>query len=99
LTANEPILVDGIECPMCKEQIWSRYGHDFRRCPCKYCFVDGGRSYLRYGWGDKDIPQALWVKPLEIKIDATEEIRDYEEKARKAKEERDKKNEDRTWNR
>ncbi len=43
--------VQGIECPRCQEQLWSKYGHDFHHCGCGYCFVDGGRHYLRYGWG------------------------------------------------
>lgn len=43
--------VDGIECPFCSEQLWSKYRHDFHYCGCGYCFVDGGRDYLRCGWG------------------------------------------------
>lgn len=41
----------GIECPMCRAIIWSRHRHDFRHCSCGYSYVDGGRDYLRYGWG------------------------------------------------
>ncbi len=43
--------VAGIACPRCGAQIWSRHRHDFRYCPCGYCYVDGGRDYLRFGWG------------------------------------------------
>lgn len=43
----------GIECLICGDKIWSRHQHDFRRCKCGKCFVDGGRAYLRYG-GDLD---------------------------------------------
>lgn len=43
--------VDGIRCPMCQEDIWSRNQHDLRWCKCGYCYVDGGREYLRVGWG------------------------------------------------
>ena len=85
---TDRIMVEGIECPMCLEQIWSRYGHDFRRCGCKYCFVDGGRHYLRYGWGNEMIPQDQWIKPNSVPIDATDEINAYNEKRRKDKEER-----------
>lgn len=42
-------VVWGIECPKCKEQVWSRHRHDFRYCGCKAVFVDGGRDYLRSG--------------------------------------------------
>lgn len=51
------ITVQGIRCPVCLEELWSKYTHDFHYCGCGYCFVDGGREYLRYGWGvkpDKD---------------------------------------------
>lgn len=46
-----PDSVYGIECPFCSTQFYSAYTHDFKYCPCGYCFVDGGRKYLRYGWG------------------------------------------------
>lgn len=45
------MIVQGVECPRCKEQIWSQYRHDFHYCTCDYTFVDGGRDYLRYGYG------------------------------------------------
>lgn len=41
--------VKGIECPKCKDRIWSRHRHDFRKCKCGAVFVDGGRDYLRRG--------------------------------------------------
>lgn len=41
----------GVECPQCLSRIWSQYTHDFHHCPCGYCFVDGGRDYLRAGYG------------------------------------------------
>ena len=44
-------IVQGIQCPRCSEKLWSKWGHDFHYCGCGYCFVDGGRNYLRYGWG------------------------------------------------
>lgn len=49
---NPDRFVKGVECPKCKEQIWSRHQHDFRHCKCKNIFVDGGRAYLRYGGAD-----------------------------------------------
>lgn len=45
------IKVTGLECPICENKIWSKYTHDFRYCECGYCFVDGGRDYMRCGWG------------------------------------------------
>jgi hypothetical protein len=59
--------VQGVECPRCKEKLWSKHRHDFHYCKCKYTFVDGGRDYLRYGWGiepskpnDGNITEAEW---------------------------------------
>ncbi len=43
------MIVNGVRCPECKEEIWSRSVHDFRYCSCEKTFVDGGREYLRYG--------------------------------------------------
>lgn len=50
-TKPKKMKVTGIQCPRCDEKIWSRHGHDFRYCGCGYCFVDGGRNYLRTGHG------------------------------------------------
>lgn len=62
---TKKIKVKGVECPECKEKIWSRYRHDFRYCECKYTFVDGGREYLRYGFEDfGDRP-----KEIELEVD------------------------------
>lgn len=38
----------GIECPKCKDRIFSWHRHDFKYCSCKEVFVDGGFDYLRY---------------------------------------------------
>ncbi len=39
-----------IRCLECDIVIESVYRHDFRVCPCKNAFIDGGHDYLRYGW-------------------------------------------------
>jgi len=82
---SDKIMVNGIECPMCQEQIWSRHGHDFRHCKCEYCFVDGGRNYLRFGYGNTMIPQDKWIVPKTVEIDATKEINAYNKKYGKKK--------------
>lgn len=51
--------VDGVQCPRCDERLVSMYRHDFHYCGCGYTFVDGGRDYLRYGWGVK-FPDGMW---------------------------------------
>lgn len=43
--------VKGVQCPRCNEKIWSQFRHDFHYCTCGYTSVDGGRDYLKYGWG------------------------------------------------
>lgn len=40
----------GIQCPKCKELLFSMSRHDFHYCLCGACFIDGGRDYLSYGW-------------------------------------------------
>ena len=60
--------VTGVQCPLCKEKLWSAYVHDFHYCGCGYCFVDGGRHYVRYGWGDVHKYSEPRVKPEIIKF-------------------------------
>ncbi len=60
--------VDGIRCPMCKAEIWSRATHHCCSCPCGYAFIDGGRSYTRVGYGGPDWPEP-WPVPESIEIE------------------------------
>ncbi len=41
---------NAIRCLKCNTVIESKHVHDFVRCPCKACFVDGGHDYLRRGF-------------------------------------------------
>lgn len=67
------IEVEAIECPVCADIVWSRYTHDMRYCRCGYCFIDGGRSYARWGFGSEEVPRpwpipqflVLLAKPVE----------------------------------
>ena len=43
----------GIKCKSCGDEIYSMYRHDFKRCECGKCFIDGGFDYTRIG-GSKD---------------------------------------------
>lgn len=46
----------GLKCLKCGDVIFSKHRHDFRRCKCGACFVDGGDDYFRYGFtGSKGI--------------------------------------------
>ena len=53
--------VKGIECPKCKDRIWSRHRHDFRKCKCGAVFVDGGRDYMRCGWETEEAPAVVEI--------------------------------------
>lgn len=45
----------GVQCPKCKDKIFSEYRHDLKYCSCGYLFVDGGYDYLRFGVKDLSI--------------------------------------------
>jgi len=58
--------VDAIQCPKCKDIIYSRARHDMHCCSCNGIFVDGGFDYLRRGG-------RLFkkIKDVVIEVDAT----------------------------
>lgn len=37
-------------CTKCDTVIESKHRHDFVACPCGAIFLDGGTSYIRYGY-------------------------------------------------
>lgn len=39
-----------LKCLKCNDIIESQYRHDFVRCSCGTCFIDGGKDYSRYGY-------------------------------------------------
>jgi len=41
------IVSNQIECLECGDRPFSSHRHDFKRCKCGSCAVDGGSSYLR----------------------------------------------------
>ena len=57
--------IQTVQCPKCKDIIYSRARHDYRYCSCGAIFVDGGLDYLRYG-GDDNIEISV------IDLDVTE---------------------------
>jgi hypothetical protein len=56
----------GILCLRCGTLIVSWSVHDFKECSCGNCNIDGGTSYLKYGWVDKALVQLIDIKPLEV---------------------------------
>jgi hypothetical protein len=71
--------VEGVKCPFCVQVLISHYTHDFHRCRCGYTFVDGGRSYLRFGYGFgfslDDMPEWARLHEQLIGVPETVEIR------------------------
>lgn len=43
------IVLNGAECIVCSEVIFSTHQHDFKTCKCGGTIVDGGNAYLRRG--------------------------------------------------
>lgn len=41
------IITNKIKCLKCGDIIESIHAHDFKRCSCGACAVDGGQEYLR----------------------------------------------------
>ena len=41
-----------LKCLKCNSIIESKSRHDFVKCKCGECFIDGGRDYTRYGCED-----------------------------------------------
>lgn len=58
--------VNAIQCPECKDIIFSRAQHDFHYCSCGNTFIDGGFDYCRFGAKDLDK-----VKSMQIDVNAT----------------------------
>jgi hypothetical protein len=46
------IVSNQIKCKTCGDIIYSATRHDFKKCKCGNCFVDGGNSYFRAGAKD-----------------------------------------------
>lgn len=57
----------GIECPECKERMFSWHVHDFHYCKGKHVFIDGGSEYLRFSFTEDG------RKPKQIEFDETKD--------------------------
>ena len=49
LTKKTKVKVTCIECPNCKDIIYSRAVHDYHHCSCGGLMIDGGFDYTRMG--------------------------------------------------
>jgi hypothetical protein len=50
-----------VQCPNCKDVIFSRTTHDFNFCTCKKTGIDGGNSYVRISAEDLSKVQRIQV--------------------------------------
>lgn len=55
------IIRNAIRCRLCGDEIESRYTHEYVRCSCGACAVDGGLEYLRRSFQSKDCYEELSV--------------------------------------
>lgn len=55
----------GVQCRICHKRLFSFHVHDYKLCGCdNETMVDGGTSYLRYGWGNGKVKprRIVWSK-------------------------------------
>ena len=55
------IIKNAIRCNLCGDEIESTDRHDYVPCSCGACAVDGGYSYLRRSFKEKDCYTELSV--------------------------------------
>jgi len=54
---------NALKCNLCGDIIESKYTHDFQKCKCGKCFIDGGLAYVRAGF---DKPEDIeWLTEYE----------------------------------
>ena len=68
--------VNAVQCPKCKDIIFSRARHDFHYCSCGDTFIDGGFDYCRCG--AKHIDKIKWQK-VDVNATAKELYDDWAE--------------------
>ena len=51
--------VSCVQCPKCKDIIYSRAHYDFHSCTCKEITIDGGFDYMHVGWKSGKSPDTI----------------------------------------
>jgi hypothetical protein len=54
--------VNSIQCPICKEVVFSRTRHDLRYCGCGCVGIDGGREYTKINFHGTKAPAVNQVE-------------------------------------
>lgn len=57
----------GMYCPDCNEVIYSVNRHDYRKCSCGRCMVDGGKDYFRTNMAGQTVAIDLLTDTIVIK--------------------------------
>jgi hypothetical protein len=57
---------NGLWCPDCNEVIYSVNRHDYRKCSCGKCTVDGGKDYFRTNMAGTVVKIDLLTDAIEI---------------------------------
>ena len=55
------IIKNAIRCNICGDEIESTNRHDYVRCRCGACAVDGGNDYLRRSFKEKDCYEEISI--------------------------------------
>lgn len=53
---KQGIYVNSIQCPICKDIIYSRAHYDYHNCSCDNISIDGGFDYIRIGYKGETSP-------------------------------------------
>ncbi len=73
--------VYAIQCPKCRDIIFSRAHYDCHHCTCGACMIDGGFEYSRVGFS-LDVGEPLRVE-LEVNLTKQELYSDWNKRINK----------------
>jgi ribosomal protein L37AE/L43A len=74
---SDTMKVTAVICPNCKDTIFSRAKHDFRKCSCGETAIDGGFDYTKVSFL-RNPPNQIYLKVSQTKEDL---YRDWNTKA------------------
>lgn len=63
-------IVNAIQCPNCKDIIFSRTHHDYHSCTCGGISIDGGFSDMKCGW-DAQVVKHKEIKHLKLELNVS----------------------------